>query len=145
MFRSVLSLLILINNVALQAVAVPHAHPGLPGHHGNHIHLGSAQHSHAHPHPHPHQDSTAGDDSSPSDHSSEHDRDAVYIPLVLLAPFTHVCVEANCDSFEPAFALPAPFTVDYTYKTLANSEWLNLDGFSVEECALYLRLRTLRI
>src|SRR5882724_3954977 len=82
MFRSLVSIAVLLGFVAGQLAALPHAHAFASlaeqrQHDARpHVHVG---HSHGHEHDH-HHDSPSGEQEVPNDRSDGHDADALYLP-----------------------------------------------------------------
>jgi len=148
MFRSLVTIAVLLGFVAGQLAAVPHAHAFASlaeqrQHEArSHVHLG---HRHTHGHGHHHD----GHDDAPvvPDRGNSHDTDAIYLPPSHLPATGSVAVgKAGQDHrFQSGHWVSTLISRAFQDKPIVGTVPWHPPDTGASSCALYLKLRTLRI
>ena len=148
MFRSALSINVLLGFVAGQLSAVPHAHAFASlaeqcQHDARpHVHLG---HSHTHGHDHHHD--VPDDKPAFPNRGSNHDADAIYLPPTYLPAIRSVAIAKAAQDHrahsEHWISASLSFAIDDS-PTVGSAAW-HPPAASAASCALFLKLRNIRI
>jgi hypothetical protein len=148
MFRSLVSIAVLVGFIAGQLAAMPHAHAfaTVAEQHRHdsrpHVHLG-----HSHGHGHRHQCDSHDNEPVVPDGGSTHDADATYLPPTHLPATIPVSVEKAGQDHRAQIGhwVSTFFSCALQIKpSIGHACWHPPDA-DAPSCALFLKLRTLRI